>query len=232
MSESRIRSQENTPKSWILDGLMFRILSWEIEKEEIEELIDSLIGKGNYSINQIRSKNGELKSGGITLLYVKSPEDSEKIRTTLLITSSGTELRKIPHSFIKNIETKTIKTTAPLWITKEKILDVFSKYNTDQNVYDMKIEGKLIKGVKYPLVRFYPTIVDRNSIKTKVNIIYVEYSPKSECKNDSFIALSLEHRCKFYNKLSKEEAVLVFDKWVIEKPIKDVIKEKIKSVGL
>lgn len=228
MSEIRILTQKQTPSSWILDGRMFRIVSWEIESEEIEELIDSLIGKDSYSINQIRSKEGDLK--GITLLFINDPAKVEIIRTTLLVTSGGTELRKTTPLKNNIVDTHTIKTTAPLWITKERILSVFSKFNSDPHTYDLIVDEKELKNVKYPLVRFYRTVVDRKGVKTPVNVIYIEYSPHSKYKYDSFIALSIQHRCSFENYLSKEKAVLIFDKWYTEKSVKESIKDIIKNV--
>jgi hypothetical protein len=222
----RTQSQLDTPKEWILDGRMFRIKSWEIKKEEIDVLIKSIV-KGPYKLNQIHDKNGELK--GITLLFLSSEEDVELIRTTILITSSGTELRKTSHILTPTIETKTIKTTAPLWVTKAKLYNIFSKYNSDPNTYDISVDQKMMVGIKYPIIRFHPTHVDRNGRKTKVNVAYVEFSPVPEYSKDSFIALSMEHRCVFKNIISDEEAVLIFDKWMVENK-----KEKVEltPVGL
>lgn len=223
-SEARKISQLNTPKEWILDGRMFRIKSWEIEEKEIHTVVDSLV-KHEFKINVIRGKDGVPK--GITLLYLSDPEDVEIIRTNLLITETCTELRKISQLSNPENVSRTIKTTAPLWISKERILKVFSKYNSDPDSYDFKIDGVKVKGVKYPIVRFYPTTVDRDTTdkdtgkvsakKTKVNVVYVEFSPKEKCKYDSFIALSMEHRVPFYNSLSQEKATLIFDKWTVDK---------------
>lgn len=195
--EARINSQKNTPKEWILNGKMFRIKTWEIDEPELKDLFDSLI-KNDYSMNVIRDKNGILK--GITLLYVNNPEDVETIRTTLLVTSTKSELRKTSQMHDTNIKSRTIKTTAPISITKEKFYSEFSKYNSDI-------------GSKYPLIRFHPTYVDRKGKRTKVNIVYIEFSPKSECVYDSFIALSMQHR------LTIEKDILIFDRWTDEKPI-------------
>lgn len=220
-STLRIQSQLNTPSSWILDGRMFRIKSWEITKEEIDDLMKTLV-KGSYSINQIHLREGDLK--GISLLYLELPEDVEKIRTTLLKTSSGTELKKISQVKQNLIESRTIKTTAPIWITKDKILEVFSKYNSDPTERSIIIDKKLLENVTYPLVRFYPTEVNRNGEIIQVNVIYIEFSPKYESRYDSFIALSMEHRCKFKN--DDEEAILIFNKWTVEK-IKDKKRTKV-----
>ena len=228
MSSYRIQSQLDTPKEWILDGRMFRIKSWEIKKDEIATLISSLV-EDQYKINQIHDKNGELK--GITLLYLHSEKDVELIRKTLLITSSGTELRKTSHISPSTIETRTIKTTAPLWVTKGRIYSVFSKYNSDPNTYDISVDQKMMIGVKYPIIRFHPTHVDRDGKNTKVNIVYVEFSPRSGNSKDSFIALSMEHRCVFKNIISSEEAVLIFDKWMVEK-ITTSENKKLKEKGL
>lgn len=228
MTSLRIQSQLDTPKSWILGERMFRIKSWEIEKEEIHTLIASIV-KGPFHINQINNKEGELK--GITLLYINNPEDVEIVRKTLLITSSGTELRKISHIKENIIDSKTIKTTAPIWVTANKVREVFSKYNSDFTKRTLTVDKKVVESVEFPVVRFYPTIVDRNGKSTKVNVVYIEFSPEEAHKHDSFIALSMEHRCKFTNNISKEEATLIFDKWTVEKikaPIKtEVVLDKI-----
>lgn len=218
----RIQSQLDTPHAWIL-GKMFRIKSWEIGKDEIENTVSKII-KGEYKINQIHNKEGELK--GITLLYVQDPEDLERIRTSLLITDSGTELRKTSQLPLSLIKSRTIKTTAPLWVTKKKVLSVFSKYNTDKTKRCMKINKVEVQNATFPIVRFYPTIVNREGVMTKVNVIYIEFSPLEECKYDSLIALSMEHRCKFINNISGEEAILIFDRWTVEKdPVRKLIKE-------
>lgn len=222
----RIKSQIDTPHKWILDGRMFRILSWEIEEEEIRELLHREIGD-EYSLNLIRSKEGELK--GITLVYLKDPEKVEKLRTTLLITATGTELRKTSHLPVTVIPTRTIKTTAPMWITRKKIYNVFSKYNSDPNKYDIIVDQTLAKGIQYPVIRFHQTTVDRDGKNTRVKVVYVEFSPNPEYKNDSFIALSMEHRCRFKNAISGEEATLIFDKWTIEKEPKKEHKKEPKK---
>lgn len=222
MSTPRLQSQLDTPKEWVTDGKMFRIKSWEIEKEEIDTLVKTLI-QGEYSINVIHSKEGELK--GITLLYVKDPEDAEKIRTTLLVTSSGTELRKTHPLRGSIVKTRTIKTTAPNWITKKRLLNVFSKYNSDPKRYDIAVDGTVIKGIRYPVIRFHPTNVTRNGVITPVKVVYIEFSPDPECIHDSFIAYSMEHRHVFKNPLSGEEATLIFDEWLVEKiNVKDTEK--------
>lgn len=212
----RIQSQLDTPHTWLLggeSGKMFRIKSWEIGIDEIDRLCSQII-KGKYKLNQIHGKDGTLK--GITLLYVFEPEDVEKIRTTLMITESGTELRKTSHMTNAIVETRTIKTTAPIWVTKKKVLSVFSKYNSDMTKRSLKIDGEYVTDVMYPLVRFDPTEVIRDGIKTKVNVIYIEFSPLEEYKYDSLVALSMEHRCKFLNNISGEEATLIFDRWTVE----------------
>lgn len=222
-AEARIRMQLDIPKEWIMNGKMFRIKSWEIEEAEIRALIDTLV-KHDYRINMIRGKDGILK--GITLLYLTNKEDVEKIRTTLLITSSGTELRKISQLKESHIVSRTIKTTAPIWVTKEKILSIFSKYNTDAEEYDISVDHKFSKNTKYPLVRFHPTLVDREGKTISVNVVYVEFSPKFDSRYDSFTALSMEHRVEVKNNISGETAVLIFDKWTVEKT--DPIKRKDK----
>jgi hypothetical protein len=230
MANPRTQSQLDTPKEWILDGRMFRIKSWEIKKEEIKSLMDTII-KGEYALNQIHDKNGELK--GITLLYLRSPDDVELVRTTILLTESGTELRKTSQVPFSTIPTKTIKTTAPMWVTKQRLQAVFGKYNSDPKEYDLLIDQTLTKGVKYPIVRFYPTRVDRNGKKTQVKVAYIEFSPDPRYAKDSFIALSMEHRCLFKNPISGEEALLIFDKWTVEKTEAQLqISEAIEEVKL
>lgn len=147
MSSARIQSQLDTPKTWILNDRMFRIKSWEIKEDEIKQLLDSIV-KHDYKINLIRGKEGELK--GITLLYLNHKEDVETIRTNLLVTSSGTELRKTSQIPNCSILSRTIKTTAPLWISYDRMYKIFSKYNTDNDTYDLPIDHKITKGVKYP----------------------------------------------------------------------------------
>lgn len=224
-AELRIQSQLDTPHEWILSGKMFRIKSWEIEKDEIDRLCSQII-KGEYKLNQIHGKDGTLK--GITLLHVSDPEDVERVRTTLMITESGTELRKTSQLTNAAIETRTIKTTAPIWVTKKKLLSVFSKYNSDKTNRTIKVDGRDIEGIQYPIIRFYPTEVIRDGSKTKVNVAYVEFSPLEKYKYDSLVALSMEHRCSFFNNISGEEAILIFDRWTVEKdPLKD--KKKLKE---
>jgi leucyl aminopeptidase len=218
----RILSQEDTPSSWILGGKMFRIKSWEIKKEEIDRLCSTII-KGKYELNQIHSKDGDLK--GITLLFISDRKDVEKIRKTILVTESGTELRKTSQLANSFISTRTIKTTAPVWVTSKKILKVFSKYNSDPTLRTLIVDKKEVNDVQYPIVRFFPTVVDRNGSKTKVNVIYIEFSPKESCKYDSFIALSMGFRCNLVNNISGEEATLIFDRWTVDK-IKDTVEDK------
>lgn len=217
-ANARIQSQLNTPKEWIMNDRMFRIKSWEIGEAEIRSLLDTLI-KHKYSLNLIKSKNGLLK--GITLLYLTNEDDVEKIRTSLLVTSSGTELRKVSQIPKCDIASRTIKTTAPIWVTHARVFSIFSKYNTDPEPH---------KGTQlpYPLVRFHPTIVDRDGKLTHVNVVYVQYSDKPSSINDSFVALSMEHRSTVKNNISGEEATLIFDKWTVEKT--PPISEKIKVI--
>lgn len=223
VANARIQSQLNTPKEWIMNNRMFRIKSWEIGEAEIRSLFDSLI-KHKYSLNLIRGKSGELK--GITLLYLTDDYDVEKIRTSLLITSSGTELRKVSQISKSDIASRTIKTTAPIWVTHARVFSIFSKYNTDPQFYDISMDHKMNKSTQYPLIRFHPTIVDRDGKMTHVNVVYVEFSPKPSCQNDSFVALSMEHRTQIKNNISGEMATLIFDKWTVEKthPISEKIK--------
>lgn len=227
-SEIRKISQLNTPHDWVINGKMFRIKSWEIEEEEIRAVIDPLIKHGPYKINVIRGRDGITK--GMTLLFVEHPLDVETIRTSLLITETGTELRKTSHFPNSNNVSRTIKTTAPIWITKERMYKIFSKYNTDPDTYDMIVDKKHLKNAKYPIIRFHPKVVDRHGKPTKVNVLYVEFSPKDSCKYDSFIALSMEHRVVIENALSKEVVVLIFDKWTVDKVasrklVKDVVHD-------
>lgn len=214
VANARIQSQLNTPKEWIMNNRMFRIKSWEIGEDEIRSLIDSLV-KHKYSLNLIRGKSGELK--GITLLYLTDDNDVEIIRTSVLITSSGTELRKVSQFPKSDIASRTIKTTAPIWVTHARVYSIFSKYNTDPQFYDISMDHKINKSTQYPLIRFHPTIVDRDGKMTHVNVVYVEFSPNPLCQNDSFVALSMEHRTVVKNNISGEMATLIFDKWTVEK---------------
>lgn len=215
-AEARIHSQLNTPKEWIMNNRMFRIKTWEIEETEIRALLDKLIVH-KYYLNVIRNKEKQLQH--ISLLFLTDDSDVEKIRTTLLVTSSGTELRKTSQLKNNNISTRTLKSTVPIWLTHARVWSIFSKYNTDTKVYDnVVVDHKVLKNVQYPLIRFYPTTVDRKGKVAKVNVVYIEFSPNPACKNDSFIALSMEHRSEIKNNISGEIETLMFDEWTVEKP--------------
>lgn len=218
----RIQSQLNTPKKWIVNNRMFRIKSWEIEEPEIRSLLDTLIVH-KYYLNVIRNKERVLQK--ITLLLLTNDEDVEKIRTTLLITSSGTELRKTAPLRNNVIPTRQLKTTAPIWLTYSRLMSIFSKYNTDMEYYDLPINHTIVKNVRYPLIRFHPTTVDRHGKLTKVHVVYIEFSPKISCQYDSFVALSMEHRSEIKNNISGDVETLMFDKWTVEKPIKKILSK-------
>lgn len=218
----KVDFQKNTPSSWILGGKMFRLKTWELNHEEIESAIIKIIPKDSFILNVIQDKDENKKE--ISCLYVKDEENVEKIRTSELETTIGkiSKLRKVPqfkHHFIKS---KTIKTTAPLWVTKNMIYQSFYIFNTDKKIYKMNIDGK-VKLTKYPVVRMYPTKVIRDGSETDVNVIYVQFSNKKECENDSFIALSINHKLLVKDK--NNCCKLLFDEWTKEKKLSKRIKQ-------
>lgn len=212
-------TQDNTPDEWILDGRMFRIKTWELSHEEVESAILEHIPKDSFELSVIKDKTGESK--GISLLYINDPEYVRKIKTHQLITRVGkiSNLRKISHIKDKEIETNTIKTTAPVWVSKERIFEEFKQYNSDPNKHVIKVDGAK-KLREYPIIRMHQTKVMRGDELIKVNVIYVQFSSNEKYKYDSFIALSMKHRLEITNPITRERCTLLFDKWTTEKKIK------------
>lgn len=209
--------QKDTPTEWILGGRMFRLKTWELSYNEIESAITKLIPKESFELNVIQDKDENKKE--ISCLLVKDKDSIEKIRTNELVTTIGkvSKLKKVSH--IKNnlIESRTIKTTAPTWVTKEMIFSSFLPYSSDKKIYKVKVD-KNVKLVQYPIIRVHPKKVLREGEMIDVNVIYVQFSPNSESKDDAFIAVSMKHRLPLSNK--NNSCVLLFDNWTKEKKLK------------
>lgn len=221
-SELGEKFQLDTPTDWIINGKMFRLKTWELQLPEIEECIKKYIS-GPFSLSQIKDKEGELK--GITLLYVDTPTDAEKIRKILLITSGGTKLRKMPRK-ISLPSTTTLKTTAPTWASKQIIREAFAKYNTDPGSYNLIVDQNISNNVSYPIVRFFQRKIERNGRTVPAVVVYIEFSPRKEFSDDSYVALSMVHRLEIKNPISGEKATLVFENWISDKEIVTQMKEK------
>lgn len=221
-SELGEKFQFETPNDWAINGKMFRLKTWELQLSEIKDCIKKYIN-GPFSLSQIKDKEGELK--GITLLYVDTPNDAEVIRKVLLVTSGGTKLRKMPRKASLPI-TNTLKTTAPTWASKHVIRDAFAKYNTDPGSYNIVVDQQILNNVSYPIVRFFQRKIERNGRTVPAVVVYVEFSPKKEFVDDSYVALSMVHRLEIKNPISGEKATLIFENWISDKEMVSQMKEK------
>lgn len=145
--------------------------------------------------------------------------------------TSGTENRPstsvIPRTVIKKTQKYvlpeghcryTIKTTAPLWVTKQMIKDIFDQYSSDQELYTLNIDGKICENQRYPIVRTSPRWVTRHGEKILVNVVYVEYSPKPGHEDDALVAQSMQYRTFITNPANPEERIsLIFNPWIVDK---------------
>jgi len=118
----------------------------------------------------------------------------------------------------------TIKTTAPLWVSRAMIEEIFNKYSNDKESHTLVIEGRIMEDQRYPLIRFKPTNVMREDpktgikVKTTVNVIYIEYSPKPGCEDDALVAQSMQYRTYVTNPNDPlEVASLIFKPWTFDK---------------
>jgi|JI10StandDraft_1071094.scaffolds.fasta_scaffold596742_2 hypothetical protein len=229
-----------TPKQWVTVGHhMIRLRTWELTYDQVCEAVKPFIVDGNFKLVVRTEKNG--CPIGYSALLVEKESDMDRIRSNSLIYTpldvegeKPTVIAKIQkYSKSPGYDEYTIKTTAPLWASRQMIKDIFSKYSSDKDYYTLTIDGRVYENEQYPIIRFSRNTVMRYGIKTDVNVVYIEYSPKHGCEDDALVAQSMQYRTyvKNPNDLS-DIASLVFKFWKLEKIERSLFIESDKPKSL
>lgn len=221
-----------TPKSYVTVGHhMLRLRTWELTHEQVLEAVKPFILDGGYSL-VVRTEKDHRPIGYSALLLEKE-SDMDRIRANPLTVKIMSRKGEVLTTTIPKIQKYsrnpgqcnfTIKTTAPLWANRAMIEDIFNKYSNDKELHTLVIEGKIVENQRYPLIRFKPTNVMREDpktgvkVKTTVNVIYIEYSPKPGCEDDALVAQSMQYRTYVTNPHDPMEvASLIFKPWTFDK---------------
>lgn len=214
-----------TPKQWVTVGHhMIRLRTWELTYDQVYETVKPFIVDGGFKLVVRTEKNGS--PIGYSALLVEKESDMDRIRSNSLIytpadleSEKPTVIAKIQkYSKSTGCDEYTIKTTAPLWASRQMIKDIFSKYSSDKEYYTLTIAGRAYENEQYPIVRFCRNTVMRYGVKTEVNVVYIEYSPKPGCEDDALVAQSMQYRTYITNPNdSSDIASLIFKFWKVEK---------------
>mgnify|MGYP006879904672 CR=1 FL=1 len=244
---SSVYSTNVSPKSWVTVGHhMIRLRTWGLTYGQILDAVQSFISDGWFKL-AVRTDADGVPSGYSALL-LECESDMDRIRENRLValvpnplnSQAGSACRpvdpagepagysgrhvvapitKIPKFVLPpGYDSCTIKTTAPLWATKDMFKEIFSRYSSDLEKYSMTIDGKYYESEQYPIVRTYPLHVTRHGEKVLANVVYIEYSPKPGHEDDALVAQSMQHRTKVVDPNDPTQcANLIFNFWIIDK---------------
>lgn len=218
-----------TPKSWVTVGHhMIRLRTYTLTYSQIVDAVLPFIRDGWFKLAVRTDTDGV--PAGYSALLLEMESDMDRIRENNLVAivtnpiePTGKPIASLilkSKKFVRSpgCDPYTIKTTAPSWATKAMFKSIFSQYSSDQEKYNLTIDGEYCPGSTYPIVRTYPLHVMRHGVKILANVVYIEYSPAPGHEDDALVAQTMQYRTLVINPNNPDEqATLIFNPWIFDK---------------